>query len=264
MKFSFPGEAWRWFWFGWFGWSWRISAGVLLDLYTAISPLRFLGGGTPLTLRGTSFAPGAMVAVALLFPILIAAAIAFRMVAKRYRGAPLEALAFTRQNPVWVLAVVVLAAVLLTFLLRLALGWSNYPLPLLEPPAGFFTPSDIILYSVSVPLTALLAGLLVFGFSYPILVARLGVWVGGLVCAVFFTLPQLAIQGVYWQPTVALLAMGIYLTVVRMRADSAYTAHAWLHRPFRLPCPIVRTGRNWPPGSATDRLVPRTHPPMIS
>ncbi len=197
---------------------------VLLDLYTAISPLRFLGGGTPLTLRGTSFAPGAMVAVALLFPILIAAAIAFRMVAKRYRGAPLEALAFTRQNPVWVLAVVVLAAVLLTFLLRLALGWSNYPLPLLEPPAGFFTPSDIILYSVSVPLTALLAGLLVFGFSYPILVARLGVWVGGLVCAVFFTLPQLAIQGVYWQPTVALLAMGIYLTVVRMRADSAYTA----------------------------------------
>ncbi len=197
---------------------------VLLDLYTAISPLRFLGAVTPPTLRGTSFAPGAMVAVALLIPILVAAAIAFRIVAKRYRGAPLEALAFTRQNPVWVLAVVVLAAVLLTFLLRFALGWSNYPLPLLEPPAGFFSPIDIILYCVSVPLTALLVGMLMFGFSYPLLVARLGVWVGGLVCALFFALPQLAIQGVYWQPAVALVVMGIYLVVVRMRADSAYTA----------------------------------------
>ena len=31
-------------------------------------------------------------------------------------------------------------------------------------------------------------------------------------------------QGVYWQPAVALLVMGIYLTAVRMRTESTYTA----------------------------------------
>ena len=83
---------------------------------------------------------------------------------------------------------------------------------------------DLLLYAISVPLAALLAGLLVFGFCYPILAARLGVWVGGLLCAVFFALPQLAIHGVYWQPAVALLAMGIYFTAIRMRTESSYSA----------------------------------------
>ncbi len=197
---------------------------TLLDLYVAFAPLRYLGGASPLTLRGTSLAPGYMVAGVLLVPILVAAAIALRLVARRYAGAPLEALAFTRLNPVWMLAAVVLVGVLLAFLLRFALGWSNYPLPLLEPPAGFFSALDVALYCVSVPLTALLAGALVFGFCYPALVGRLGVWPGGFACAVGFALPQLAAQGVYWQPAAALLAMGAYLTAVRWRADSAYTA----------------------------------------
>ena len=206
---------------------WLVLAHVsraLLDFYTAFAPLRFLSDATPQTLRGTSFTPGVLVAAALLLPALIAAGIAFRIVAARYQGAPLQALALTRLNPVWVLAAVVLLGVLLTFLLRLALGWTGYPLPLLEPPAGFFSLLDALLYSVSVPLTALLAGTLVFGFCYPALVSRLGIWVGGLACAVFFALPQLAAQGVYWQPAAALLVMGVYLTAVRARTDSAYTA----------------------------------------
>ena len=206
---------------------WLVLAFVgrtLLDLYVAFAPLRFLGSASPVTLRGTSFAPGVLVAGVLLIPILIAAAIALRLVARRYAGAPLEALAFTRLNPVWMLAAVVLLGVLLAFLLRFALGWSNYPLPLLEPPAGFFSALDVALYCLSVPLTALLAGALVFGFCYPVLVGRLGVWLGGAVCAVCFALPQLAAQGVYWQPAAALLAMGAYLTAVRWRTESAYTA----------------------------------------
>jgi len=197
---------------------------VLLDFYIALSPLRFIGAATIQGLRSSIFAPGALVAAALLVPVGIATVIAFRMVAARYQGAPLQALAFTRLNPVWVLAVVVLFSVLLTFLLRLALGWANYPLPLLEPPAGFLSRVDLVLYVVSVPLSALLAGLLVFGFCFPILAARLGVWAGGLLCAVFFALPQLAMQGVYWQPAVALLVMGIYFTAIRARTGSAYSA----------------------------------------
>ena len=197
---------------------------VLLDIYTALSPLRYLGAASIQNLRATLFAPGTLVAAALLIPILIAAGLAFRMVAARYQGAPLQALAFTRLNPVWVLAVVVLLSVLLAFLLRFALGRTGYPLPLLEPTAGFLSRLDFLLYAVSVPLTALLVGLFVFGFCYPILVARLGIWVGGLLCAIFFALPQLAAQGVYWQPAVALLAMGIFLTAVRVRTESAYTA----------------------------------------
>ena len=197
---------------------------VLLDIYTAFAPLRFLGAMSQQTIRGTSFTPGMLVAAALLLPALIAVVIVFRTIAARYQGAPLQALAFTRLNPVWVLAVVVLVSVLLAFLLRSALGRTGYRLPLLETPAGFFNSFDLWLYTVSVPLTALLVGLLVFGFCYPILVARLGVWVGGLLCAIFFALPQLAAQGVNWQPAVALLAMGIFLTAVRMRTESAYTA----------------------------------------
>ena len=197
---------------------------VLLDFYTALSPLRFMGAASLEGLRSSIFAPGAFVAAALLIPVLIAIVIAFRMVASRYRGAPLQALAFTRRSPVWFLAVVVLFGVLLTFLLRIGLGWSNYPLPLLEPPADLLTPLDLLLYAISVPLSALLAGLLVFGFCYPILVARLGVWVGGVLCAVFFALPQLAVHGVYWQTAVALLAMGIYFTAIRMRTESSYSA----------------------------------------
>ena len=197
---------------------------VLLDVYTAFAPLRFLGAMSAQTLRGTSLTPGILVAAALLIPTLIATGIAFRMVAARYQGAPLQALAFTRLNPVWVLAVVVLLGVLLAFFLRFALGRTGYLLPLLEPPAGFYNAFDLWLYTVSVPVTALLAGLFVFGFCYPILVARLGVWAGGLLCAVFFTLPQLAVQGLYWQPAAALLAMGVYLTAVRMRTGSTYTA----------------------------------------
>ena len=197
---------------------------AVLDFYTAISPLRYLGAANVPNLRNLIFAPGMLVAIALLVPVSIAAGIAFRIVAARYRGAPMEALAFTRQSPVWMLAVVVLFGVLLTFLLQFALGWSNYPLPFLEPNAGFPSPLDLVLYAVSVPVTALLAGILVFGFCYPILVAGLGRWVGGLLCAVCFALPQLAMQGVYWQPAVALLVMGIYLTAVRMRTESTYTA----------------------------------------
>ncbi len=197
---------------------------ALLDFYTAFAPLRFLADASPQTLRGTSFSPGVLVAAVLLLPALLAAGIAFRLVAARYPGAPLQALAFTRLNPVWVLAAVVLLGVLLTFLLRLALGWSGYPLPLLEAPAGYFSLLDALAYGVSVPLTALLAGVLVFGFCYPVLVARLGLWAGGLACAVCFALPQLAAQGVYWQPAAALLVMGVYLTAVRARTESAYTA----------------------------------------
>lgn len=197
---------------------------VLLDLYTALSPLRFIGAAIIPGIRSSIFAPGTLVAAALLVPIVIATVIAFRMVAGRYQGAPLQALAFTRLNPVWVLAVVVLFSVLLTFLLRIALGWSNYPLPLLEPPAGFLSRVDLAMYAVSVPLSALLVGVLVFGFCYPVLVARLGVWIGGLLCAVFFALPQLAIHGVYWQPAVALFVMGVYFTAIRERTGSAYSA----------------------------------------
>jgi hypothetical protein len=196
---------------------------VILDFYIAFSPLRFIGAASPQTLRGTSFAPGFLVAAALLIPILIGAGIAFRIVAARYRGAPLEALAFTRPNPVWMLATVVLGGVVLTLLLRFALDWAGYPLPLLEAPAGFFAQSDLLFYAVSVPLTGLLVGVLVYGFCYPILIARLGIWAGSLVCAIFFALPQLALQGVYWQPAVALFVMGIYLTAVRMRAESTHT-----------------------------------------
>ncbi|MCY4435974.1 MAG: hypothetical protein OXE05_01410 [Chloroflexi bacterium] len=197
---------------------------VLLDFYTALSPLRFIGAASLQNVRATLFAPGALVAAALLIPILIAAGLAFRTVTSRYQGAPLQALAFTRLNPVWVLAVVVLLGVLLAFLLRAALGRTGYPLPLLEPTAGFLSRLDLLLYAVSVPLTALLVGLFVFGFCYPILVDRLGIWAGGLLCAAFFALPQLAAQGVYWQPAVALLAMGIFLTAVRVRTESTYTA----------------------------------------
>ena len=106
---------------------------AVLDFYTAISPLRYLGAANVPNLRNLIFAPGMLVAIALLVPVLIAAGIAFRIVASRYRGAPMEALAFTRQSPVWMLAVVVLFGVLLTFLLQFALGWSNYPLPFLNP-----------------------------------------------------------------------------------------------------------------------------------
>ena len=81
---------------------------AVLDVYTAISPLRYLGAANVPNLRNLIFAPGMLVAIALLVPVLIAAGIAFRIVAARYRGAPMEALAFTRQNHVWVLAVVVL------------------------------------------------------------------------------------------------------------------------------------------------------------
>lgn len=197
---------------------------VLLDFYVVLSPLRFIGAATVQGLRASIFAPGALVAAALLVPVGIATVIAFRMVAARYQGAPLQALAFTRLNPIWVLAVVVFVGVLLAFLLRFALGWSNYPLPLLEPPAGFLSRLDLVLYAVSVPLTALLVGVLVFGFCYPVLVGRLGAIVGGLLTAVLFTLPQLAVHGVYWQPAAALLAMGVYLTAVRMRTGSTYTA----------------------------------------
>lgn len=197
---------------------------VLLDLYTALSPLRVLGESNLQNLRSSIFAPGALVALAMLVPAIIAAAIAYRTVAARYRGAPLEALAFNRQNPVWVLAAVVLFGILLTILLRSALGWSNYPLPLLEAPADFPSPIDLLVFVVGVPVTALLASGLVFGYCYPILVERLGLWVGGLACAFCFALPQLATQGVYWQTTAALLAMGIYFTAIRQRADSAYTA----------------------------------------
>lgn len=197
---------------------------IFLDLYTALSPLRYLGAESVQGLRSTIFAPGALVAVALLIPVAVSSLIAFRMVAARYRGAPLQALGFTRLHPVWVLAVVVLFSVLLTFLLRATLGWSNYPLPLLEPPAALFTSVDVALYVVGVPLTALLAGLLVFGFCYPILAEKLGVWIGGLLCAVFFALPQLAVQGVYWQSAVSLLIMGIYFTAVRAQTESSYSA----------------------------------------
>ncbi len=197
---------------------------LLLDFYTALSPLRFMGAASIQGLRTSIFPPGALVAAALLIPVLIVTLIAFRMVASRYRGAPLQALAFTRRSPVWFLAVVVLFGVLLTFLLRIALDWSNYPLPLLEPPADLLSPLDLLLYAISVPLAALFAGLLVFGFCYPILVARLGVWVGGVLCAVFFALPQLAVHGVYWQPAVALLVMGTYFTAIRARTDSSYSA----------------------------------------
>ena len=196
---------------------------VLLDLYTALSPLRFLGAESIQGLRATTFAPGALVAAALFVPVAIAVLIAFRMVASRYHGAPLQALAFTRLSPVWFLAVVVLFSVLLTFLVRAALGWSNFPLPLLEPPADLRAPLDLLLYAAGVPLAALLAGLLVFGFCYPILVARLGVWLGGLLCAIFFALPQLAAHGVYWQPAAALLVMGLYFTAIRVRTESSYS-----------------------------------------
>lgn len=197
---------------------------VLLDFYTALSPLRFMGAASIEGLRSSIFAPGALVAAALLIPVLIVIFIAFRMVASRYRGAPLQALGFTRRSPVWFLAVVVLSGVLLTFLLRIALDWSNYPLPLLEPPADLLSTLDLLLYAISVPLAALLAGLLVFGFCYPILVARLGVWAGGVLCAVFFALPQLAVHGVYWQPTVALLVLGLFFTAIRVRTESSYSA----------------------------------------
>lgn len=199
-------------------------ARVLLDFYTAFAPLRFIGDASPQTLRGTSLTPGILVAASLLIPILIAAGIAFRTVAARYQGAPLQALAFTRLNPVWVLAAVVLLGVLLAFVLRFVLARTGYALPILEPPAGFFNPFDLLCYFVSVPLTALLVGVLVFGFCYPILVERMGIWAGGLVCAVFFALPQLAGHGLDWQPAVALLALGLYLTAVRARTESAYTA----------------------------------------
>lgn len=209
----------------WLIWLMMAYAGrILLEIYAPLSLLRSISASGFQNLNSSNFAPGSLVAIALLVPALVAALIAFRTVAARYRGAPLEALAFDRQNPVWVLAVVVLFGVLLAFLLRFALGWSKYPLPLLEAPAAFPSALDFLLYAVGVPVTALLAGGLVFGFCYPILVARFGKWAGGLASALFFALPQVAAQGVYWQPAAALLAMGVYLTAVRQRTDSAYTA----------------------------------------
>lgn len=197
---------------------------VLLDVYSALSPLRMLGAASQQDLRAALFPSGALVAATLVVPALIAFILAFRIVARRYQGAPLEALAFTRQNSVWVLAVVVLLGVLLTLAVQYVSDRAGFPLPLLEPPAGFPAAFDAVVYAVGVPLTALFAGLLVFGFCYPVLVARLGVWAGGLVCAAAFALPQLAGLGVYWQAAASLLVMGVFLTAVRRRTDSAYTA----------------------------------------